>query len=149
MIDLTSRYENRASSTNKNEAGFSYTDTSRYLRPTTSMANLGHSTPEYYDTQRVHVTTPTRMSSDENWKKAATEAGIHLGFPGISEQKYRYKKPVKANYLNFVINPSLNIAALGRPFSEAVNEPIGTEYQNRFKAPSTVPFEKFPWIKQV
>jgi hypothetical protein len=85
---------------------------------------------------------------NQDWKKTATEAGIKVGFPGISEQKYRYTPPVKANYLNFVINPALNIGLLGRPFSEVLHEPIGTEYQSRFKSAYETPIDKFPWIKQ-
>ena len=97
--------------------------------------------------QHRFITSAKSNHRSEDWKKDAIEAGINLNFPGISEQKYRYSKPVKENYLNFVINPQLNIGLLGRPFSEAIIEPIGTEYQNRFKHANANPIDKFPWIK--
>ena len=154
MLDnKINRFENRASSTNKNVAGQYYPDTSRLVataHPLSSKSSTQINSDQTLprpDSRNVAY-SPYPSSHPIDWKKEATEAGINVGFPGISEQKYRYTKPVKANYLNFVINPALNIGLLGRPFSEVLHEPIGTEYQSRFKSAYETPIDKFPWIKQ-
>jgi hypothetical protein len=76
------------------------------------------------------------------------EAGINLNFPGISEQKYRYTKPFKPEYKNFVLNPQPDYAKFDRPFTIAACYPINTEYSSRYQYPDSNKIDKFPWIKQ-
>ena len=93
------------------------------------------------------VPLDNRNSIDE-WKKHATEAGINVSFPGISEQKYRYQRPVKPEYKNFVVNPQPDLARFDRPFTIAACYPLSTEYGSKFEYPNANKIDKFPWIKQ-
>jgi hypothetical protein len=124
----------------------------KYKLPTSkSLADININRSNTATKTSTHL--PTKQTtffnkSSNDWRKDAIEGGMYLDFPGISEQKYHYKEPIKPNYLNFVINPDLRIDLLGRKFSEALVEPISTEYQSRFKHANANPIDKFPWIKQ-
>jgi len=84
---------------------------------------------------------------NHNWKKHATEAGINLNVPGKTEHQYKYQKPVKPNYKNFVVNPQQDTMLLRRPFLLADYDAITTEYRQRFMFPDKNKIDKFPWIK--
>ena len=94
------------------------------------------------------TSSANESSVEEEWKKFAREAGINLEFPGISEQKAKYKVPEKENYKNFLINPQPDLAKFKRPFSMPVIEKKQTEYQFRYKFPDSKDIDKFPWIKK-
>jgi hypothetical protein len=90
----------------------------------------------------------TNKQQKDDWRKHAIEAGINLNFPGISEQKYRYTKPIKPEYKNFVLNPQPDYKRFDRPITMAACYPISTEYTSRYQYPDSNKIDKFPWIKQ-
>ncbi len=88
-------------------------------------------------------------NNGNSWRKHAIEAGINLNMPGQSEHQYRYTKPIKQNYKNFVLNPQQDSRLLKRPFLLADYDAITTEYRQRFLFPDKNKIDKFPWIKQI
>lgn len=83
----------------------------------------------------------------EPWEKHAVEAGIRLGFQNATESR-KYKYPIKAEYKNFALNPQFELEKLNRPFNDLCQYPINTEYSTRYRNPSTVPYDKYPWIQK-
>lgn len=178
--DGTRKYESRASSTNKNLAGWYFVNSARtnfstpqqnnpetQVNKNNSREQESETNENNYDNtlntgngaknlERSKTSIETRIipfntknnNNTEDWKKHATEAGINLNFPGISEQKYRYTKPVKPEYKNFVLNPQPDYSRFDRPFTIAACYPISTEYSSRYQYPDANKIDKFPWIKQ-
>ena len=182
--ELKTSNRNKSSTTNKNEAGFYFTNTNKYNFPSTpSNINEPHHDNELarhssmntttheikrissnsglhsnnnevnrssvlsYQAPSSYATCETVNTNNSSWRKHAIEAGINLNMPGQSEQQYRYTKPVKPNYKNFVVNPQQDSRLLKRPFLLADYDSITTEYRQRFMFPDKNKIDKFPWIK--
>lgn len=172
------RYENKASSTNKNASGYFFQSTPKYFFPlysqqngSSAQLNINNSTGNY-DEQIIELNNSSRVrpktcigggrvdeqalynttsgqSEQKDWRDHAREAGINLSFPGSTEQKDRYTKPPRSDYSNFTINPSMDMSRVNRPFTAAAVYPQSTEYQSRYKMPDGNLIEKFPWKRPI
>ena len=130
--------------TNKNAAGLYFTNVSR----------LENETNENTDNKCIRpktttVTTDESQKSDpESWKQYAIQAGINIKFPEISEQQYRFTKPIKPGYKNFTINPQFDLTRFNRPFTSAAYHQSTTEYKSRYTYPGeTNELSKIPWVR--
>jgi hypothetical protein len=165
------RFENRASSTNKNQSGYYFQQEQKYNIPLYSdkfknESGSGEAPQAYSEEVQVlkresHKQRPMTVGpvmsrhshhksrgDVDDWKRLAREAGINPDFPGTTEQKSKYTRPPVNNYKDFKLNPQMEFHRLSRPFTAAAFRPLTTEYQSNYKIPDGNLIDKFPWIKQ-
>jgi len=76
------------------------------------------------------------------------QAGINTVFPGKTEYMYRYNTAApNVPTPDFIINPTPNFAAYGRPMQRGKYYPTFTEYQTRYEWPDGEKIVKRPWLR--
>ncbi|XP_013380102.1 uncharacterized protein LOC106151404 [Lingula anatina] len=95
-----------------------------------------------YNTTMITANGPKTQSVQES-------CGINMTFPGKTEYMVRYKRPpLDPKTSDFLINPTPNFMASGRPLMKGQYESSFTEYQTRFEWPDSRKIVKLPWLRK-